>query len=401
MIPVRILHVSDLHLAEQPNLRSIVDRSSAVQKAIKNALRADIKHSVLHGKPYQLGAAFKGLLEEENIKALRAALNVSREQINDAIDRALEKIVLGDGSFKKAVAYSLRDQTYASSFDSQLLDCLCNFIEEEEPNLDAILITGDLATTGFEKDLAKGLRFLEGPSQSISKVPFHKKLILPGNHDRFAYTDDGFLYAPGGALFDTAFSNYWSNPVMAYDPLRNGDLSVVIVAADFGLQSKKDCTFPLAKVSRLSQGKVYPEILAELVRQTEEKKAEEKDRGYIPVVLWAIHFPPFFVEDTGWIGHLMYKLTKNLLLEKSLAREARKQQVHAILAGHTHEAQQYLTKKYGVKVLCAGSATQDDPADKQCQVIEVSLDSGNQPAIKVIEYEPDTSALITSFKQKI
>ena len=48
-----------------------------------------------------------------------------------------------------------------------------------------------------------------------------------------------------------------------------------------------------------------------------------------------------------------------------------------------------------------GSATQDDPADKQCQIIEVSLDSGKQPAIKVIEYEPDTSALITSFKQKI
>lgn len=395
MTTIRFLHVSDLHLAEQPNLRSLVDRSAAFRQAVRKVLLDDIKHSARKGK---LSTAFKGLLEDENIKALRDALHVSRAQINNAIDKALVNIVLGDGSLKRSAAQFLRDQTFASSFDRALYYCLCAFIESEAPNLDAIVITGDLATTGFRKDLDRALSFLEAPlTPSISPVPFQKKLLLPGNHDRFIYSDDGVLYAPGGTLFDQILRRYWSGPVMDYKPLRKGYLSVIVVAADFSLQSKNHCTFPLLRVSRLAQGYVYPDILKAMVARTKQVCAQEEDEGYLPVVFWAVHFPPFFVHANATrASHLLYKLTKNLILEKSLMDAAKKEGIAAILAGHTHEAQDYRPKKYGVRVLCAGSAIADDPGAKQCQIIEVSLDGANQPVVDVIKYEPDLAN--TTFK---
>jgi len=323
----------------------------------------------------------------------------TKEQLNDAIDKVLRAIVLGDGSFKRLVAHVLKEQTFASSFDTRLLYCLCNFIEDEEPQLKAIIITGDLATTGVKADLDRGLSFLEGPiNPSIAIVPDTKKLILPGNHDRFVYTEEGFLYAPGGPLFDNHFKRYWDNPVMAYEPLRSGNLSVIIIGADFGLQNKKHCTFPLLKLSRLAQGRVYPGILEQLVKLTKEKTDQEQRTGYVPVVMWAVHFPPYFgYKDAGWFARRLNDVTKNLIDEKLLVRVAKKNRVQAILAGHTHEAQRYATRKSGVEVLCAGSATQDDPGDKQCQIIEVTL-AGHQLDVNVVEDEPDMSA--TTFRPK-
>ena len=70
-----------------------------------------------------------------------------------------------------------------------------------------------------------------------------------------------------------------------------------------------------------------------------------------------------------------------------------------ILAGHTHEAQDYDTKRPGVRVLCAGSATQPDSYDKQCQIIEVSWNAMPQPKVTVTEYEQDKSW--STFKRKV
>lgn len=119
----------------------------------------------------------------------------------------------------------------------------------------------------------------------------------------------------------------------------------------------------------------------------------------MPAVLWAVHFPPYFAyKDAGWFARRLNNVTKNLIDEKLLVRAAKQNRVQAILAGHTHEAQDYETRKSGVRVLCAGSATQDDPGDKQCQMIEVTLGPANQPKIDFVEYEPDLSA--TTFKPK-
>lgn len=392
MTPIRVLHISDLHLAQQPYRRSVLDRSTAVLSAVKKLILSDIKHSIIHGNLSDLSDAFKDLLDDDNIVALRNALEtVDREQVNAAIDRVLETIVLGDGSFENLVRQTMRDFTLASTFNPGLLDCLCNFIEEEDQNLKAVIITGDLATTGLQVDLNKGLDFLEGgpSSQSISSVKA-AKLLLPGNHDRFVYTPRGFLYAPGGSLFDTIFRNYWSGSVRAYEPLRDSgsDLSVIIIAADFGLRSKNDCTLPLLKIGRLAQGRVYPVILAQLVSLTRQLQAEETAAGYMPVVLWAVHFPPFFVhQNSSKAARALYRVAKNLIDEKSFVKEAANQNVYAILSGHTHEAQDY--RKHGVRILCAGDATADDATKKQCQIIEISRDQNNKPQILMTAYEQD------------
>jgi 3',5'-cyclic AMP phosphodiesterase CpdA len=401
MTTIRILHISDLHLAEQPNLRSIIDRASGVKTAVTKTLLSDIKETALKDKPYKIWSAFEGLLKDENVRALRMALKrPTKQQVNDAIDEVLSSIVLGDGSFKRLVAQVLKEQTFASSFDTRLLYCLCNFIEDEEPQLHAIIITGDLATTGLYVDLERALSFIEGPlNPTIAIVPDKKKLVLPGNHDRFIYTEEGFLYAPGGSDFDEGFHRYWDNPVTAYEPLRSGSLSVIIIGADLGLQSKDDCTFPLLKLSRLAQGRVYTEILAQLMQLTNDLRNQEQRAGYVPVVMWAVHFPPFFgYQNAGWFERRLNNVTKNLIDEKLLVRAAKKNGVQAILAGHTHEAQDYATRKSGVRVLCAGSATQDDPGDKQCQMIRVTLDPANRAAISVVEYQPDMSG--TTFRPK-
>jgi UDP-2,3-diacylglucosamine pyrophosphatase LpxH len=401
MESIRILHISDLHLAQQPNRRSILDRSDELRTAVRRMLFSDIKHSLIHGRFGQVRRAFKNLLNEDSIVALRQALR-DKERINAAIDHALDTIFQGDGSFRNLTTHVLKDLTFASSFDPGLLFCLCNFIEDEDPNLNAIVITGDLATTGLKVDLDKGLDFLEGTSiQSISSTAA-PKLLMPGNHDRYRYIGKEFLYAPGDTLFDTTFEDYWSGPVQAYEPLRNDDsrLSVLIIAADFSLQSEQDCTFPLLKLSRLAQGKAYPRTLEELVRCTKELKTAEREKGYTPVVLWALHFPPYFVhQHSGRVAQALYGVTKNLIDEKLVVRRAREENVYAILAGHTHEAQDYMTKHSGVRVLCAGSATQDDPSDKQCQIIEVSRNAINQPKVTITEYEQDIS--LSSFKQKV
>jgi UDP-2,3-diacylglucosamine pyrophosphatase LpxH len=401
MRPTRILHISDLHLAQQPFRRSILDRSPELRAAFVKALRSDIRDAV-RGKPSQLRALFKDLMNNRSIAALRQALKGGTiQQRNAALDQTLDAIVQDDASFRSFTISLLKDVTIASSFDPGLLLCLCNFIEQEDPNLDAIVVTGDLATTGFKVDLEKGLDFLEGSSVNSISSTTARKLLLPGNHDRYRYTGNGFLYAAGDTLFDATFKTYWSGPVQAYEPLRNGDgLSIIIIAADFSLQSNRDATLPFLKLSRLAQGKVYPSILKELVRVTKLLKTQERGAGYTPVTLWALHFPPFFVhQNSGRVDQTIHALTKNLINEEHLVARAKESNVYAILAGHTHEAQDYDTKRRGVRVLCAGSATQNDPSDKQCQIIEVSRNAINQPKVTVTEYGQDVSW--SSFKPKV
>jgi hypothetical protein len=100
----------------------------------------------------------------------------TKQQVNDAIDDVLRRIVLGDGSFKRLVAELLKEQTFASSFDLPLLYCLCNFIEDEDPQLRAIVITGDVATS-----LAK---------QSHAQLSFLLTMTFP------VTTDLSIWYAP-------------------------------------------------------------------------------------------------------------------------------------------------------------------------------------------------------------
>jgi 3',5'-cyclic AMP phosphodiesterase CpdA len=403
MTAIRILHISDLHLAQHSHRHSALDRIGPVRGAVEKLLLEDLKNAILEGSVEDVKVAFKDLLEQQTIaELLRTIQHVDKSKVAAAVDDVLDRIVRQDGSFRELLTQTLKDFTSASSYNTGALDCLCNFVEEQETDLKAIIITGDLATTGFDFDLEKGRIFLEGSGifdQSIAATPA-AKMLLPGNHDRYIYTAKGFLFAPGGNHFEAKLKNHWSGPVRRYPGLTNGDdLSVVIIAADFSLQSKTDCTLPFLKLSRLAQGRVYPAILDALVSATKDAKKEERSKGYTPVILWAVHFPPFFVHrNSSRVSRVLYNLTKNLIDEKLLVEKAKENGVEAILAGHTHEAQDYKERGIGVRILCAGSTTQDDPTNKHCQIIEVSRNSIHQPKVIVRPFEQDTAS--SSFRPK-
>jgi len=88
-----------------------------------------------------------------------------------------------------------RIATAMATHDEAVVAALRVFVELESPELDAVLCSGDLATTGDERDLALAAAFL---SDLIPEsVPC---FVLPGNHDRFGGPP---LYPPGGTAFDT------------------------------------------------------------------------------------------------------------------------------------------------------------------------------------------------------
>jgi len=198
--PIRILHVSDMHLAAVPQRHSVLDKQAAVRDAAKKALAADVKAAIASGKAGDFSKAFQNVLDGDSIALLqRASSGVDKAQIYKALDSALNKIVTSDKSLSLLAAEALRDLTFASSYNPGALDCLCNFIEDQESRLNAIIITGDLATTGLEPDLEKARAFLEGDpdvAPEFDQTIAHVKLpvfVLPGNHDRYQYTGKGFF----------------------------------------------------------------------------------------------------------------------------------------------------------------------------------------------------------------
>ena len=101
MHPVRILHASDLHIARTPNLTSVVDYISAGMYF--NALRP----------------------------------------------RALAS------TYDPSILLRLADLIYS--------DYRGKYINQASNPLDAVLLTGDLATTGKQRDLEAAVKFINGP----------------------------------------------------------------------------------------------------------------------------------------------------------------------------------------------------------------------------------------------
>jgi 3',5'-cyclic AMP phosphodiesterase CpdA len=211
--------------------------------------------------------------------------------------------------------------------------------------LDAVLVSGDLATTGKKADLVCALDYVEdliqaarwatGPD-SHPGVPIRRVILFPGNHDRFRRG----LFWPGGKRFDRIFSDYWQGPVQT-TVLASGAARerLAIIQADFSLQKRSHTSW--SSFEYLGQGRVYDSILERLKAETEEQLAMEN------AVVWAVHFPPDFVPISNDL---------RLQDQMKLLYAARHLKVNCIFAGHTHVQRHYTT--LGVDVYCAGTATQ-------------------------------------------
>jgi len=387
MSSIRILHASDIHLARRALQRSLPDQYKVIKLFTKNFFK-DLEKGLLSGDLTSLKETFAGILSKSSIALLEKSQNLAdKEKLNAKIDRALEKLALSeDAFFRDFIAEITRAAGFATSFHPLALDSLVNFAESQS-DLHAVILSGDIATTGFTHDLLKAKQFLDGPtagtlaaSQSLSHIRI-PVWILPGNHDRYTYTGREWFFAPGGTLFDQILSNHWSGKVKTYPPLRDftDDFSVLVLAADFGLQDSSHST-RLQRFNKLAQGKVYDTVLTALERATILlQDAERRDYPrHDQVVLWAVHFPPLFKG---------LSTAKSLLQASDLVNKAKELGVQAILAGHTHYYRDYFAGD--VRVLCAGSATQNDSTMKHCQIISVNRRLRGSPAIDVDHYEWD------------
>src|SRR6266480_922263 len=77
-----------------------------------------------------------------------------------------------------------------SSYSSPLATHLALYIDSIQDAVDAIIVTGDLATTGSEVDLstAKAFFFADTRIPPVARVKLNLRIpviFLPGNHDRF------------------------------------------------------------------------------------------------------------------------------------------------------------------------------------------------------------------------
>src|SRR5882724_293620 len=101
-----------------------------------------------------------------------------------------------------------------SSHDPDLLDAVIRNLYNRRDNLDAIILSGDLATTGLQPDIHAAAMHIDSQPldtyrdardrptfQSIGR----ELILLPGNHDR--YRNRAFF--PAGREFDVRFQHYW------------------------------------------------------------------------------------------------------------------------------------------------------------------------------------------------
>jgi 3',5'-cyclic AMP phosphodiesterase CpdA len=255
--------------------------------------------------------------------------------------------------------------------------------------VDAVVLTGDIATSGLERDLEMVREFLEGPANgpdpvvsdggfpTLARVNLYADgdtpvWILPGNHDRYRRAALNIDYSPGGKNFEKVLGSYWGQPfpgqsywgpdVVEFPTLTKDGLNVTIIAADFNLRHKGHRVGPW--YHKYAQGRVYPEILEELRQATEAARAAYDSPH---VVLWAVHFPPRFPGISDEM---------RLIDEDSLVEAAESQGVTAIMSGHTHEQLEYPISTPRPEGFCGGTTAQHfAPLGNRLRVIEVGDDA--------------------------
>jgi 3',5'-cyclic AMP phosphodiesterase CpdA len=287
---------------------------------------------------------------------------------------------------------------------------------------DAILLTGDMATTGEVVDLQEAYRFVDDaplfggyltptqkPTLGFAKGQIDLSL-LPGNHDR--YRSGYSLYLPGGTTFDTVFcpgpnqgSQYWcaKQGFSFRGGTKAGNAAVLTWTIDFSLHDKDQGKLHYGLPGWLGQGRVLREILygpngtaaapdpGSLVDDTQSWRQHAIDRDLAPVVIWAMHFDPFSTDG------LLQFLDSDLLVEATS-----KAGVSAILCGHTHESKiKALSSK--TAVFACGSTTAAAEAHNDFQVLEIDVpDDGPQdPTFRATWYRYDSPPLGTGTFLKV
>lgn len=246
-----------------------------------------------------------------------------------------------------------------ASYDPGILRALTKFIGKRQNELHAVIVTGDISTSGLDHDLRLA-------SKVIEKFNNHRQtFILPGNHDRYQNMFDGInlVFKPGGKRFHYHFGKYWNDDVRENQELTDGNLTVCVISADFSLRRIGDSKVYVPG-GFYAQGYVYRDILDELKEATDNVSAKFGSTTQVAVI-WALHFPPVAF---GIAAH------SELVGANELIKAAKDKEILALISGHSH----YKIKesKDELFFLGAGSATQVDGKGNHIQIITIDNDNG-------------------------
>jgi 3',5'-cyclic AMP phosphodiesterase CpdA len=244
---------------------------------------------------------------------------------------------------------------------------VAQFCHAHKDEINGIIISGDLATTGMATDVEVAKIFVSEPPGAVG---FTSKLekptlqaagrpiyVLPGNHDRYAND----LARPGAKLFDGEFDAYLPNydGSVGHQVQNRLDKYIGFVFADFSLARRMDAT---TKVQSLGQGRVYPEILKNLKSRTLMLRTK-----YPGIALnWVVHFAPY---DCG--------LGLRLIDWPEVTAAATDLEVLTILCGHTHVQRREPQGKEPLPnhtIYCAASAgSVDNEDDSRVHIVRFDI----------------------------
>ena len=205
--------------------------------------------------------------------------------------------------FNRDTTYSL----YPASYSQNLAEGVASFVFERRDEIDLLLISGDLGTTGMTEDLSTAHDFMFHPADNtyLYYPPATLLVLKPtlegskrgimffaGNHDRYADNKG----TPNSANFENVFSSELaarkSDPNIAILTGDGGE-QIAFIAADFCLKSAQHAG--PGTLSYYGQGIAYPQVVRDIVKKT---KLVRKQHGEIPI-LWTMHFPPVSAVSTN------------------------------------------------------------------------------------------------------
>ncbi|WP_187275374.1 metallophosphoesterase [Methylobacterium sp. WL6] len=249
-----------------------------------------------------------------------------------------------------------------ASFSEAIVSATALFCYKNKDEIDGIIITGDLATTGYQSDIKVAHDFVksapaDGYVNSIRRPTLQAAdadiLVLPGNHDKYS----NLYAAPSSRFFELNFHLEMPNLKnrISHEVREKNGKVIALVFADFSLKQRKDAT-SVAK-GPYGQGCVYEDVLKELVEVTRSLKQEFSGC----VIIWGIHFAPFNCGST-----------LQLIDFEAVNREAKDENVSLILCGHTHTPA--VLKQDGPTIFCAGSAGAIDKEDRSyIHLVEIDI----------------------------
>jgi hypothetical protein len=314
----------------------------------------------------------------------------------------VRNLQLAEGREKHPQWWQQAKNALLTGHDEDVLEAFAQFVylygpkgPAKDPLFDHVLITGDLATTGYVADLERAYRFLTSPGVGAPWLGAHRGLpdptigflanhldAMPGNHDRY---QPQVISLPGGTEFDLIFNDaqrirvFWDKgqgvdrwQVLSYP----GGRPLIFMAADLTLTHNDLGSPPI--YGYWGQGRACANRIRDLVTETTQAIQKYRSSRAEPAVVWAIHFDA--MTQSGTLA---------LLDSHNLLDAAKRQRIPILLCGHTHCSRAQPVLSSTVAFVC-GTTTQGastNPAyssemNNDFCVLDITLpDASSEPPI--------------------